>query len=83
MDQQKAYCARGASLLISNGARHAERVRATRDRLNQKITSLMAEQNEISKEIATQPNNQDLMKERQEIEDQISSVRLTSTMRLR
>ncbi len=52
--------------------RHAERVRATREQLNQKITSLMAEQNEILKErIATQPNNQDLMKERQEIEDQI------------
>ncbi len=31
----------------------------------------MAEQNEILKEIATQPNNQDLIKERQEIEDQI------------
>jgi hypothetical protein len=31
----------------------------------------MAEQNEILKEIATQPSNQDLMKERREIEDQI------------
>jgi hypothetical protein len=31
----------------------------------------MAEQNEILKEIATQPTNQDLMKERREIEDQI------------
>jgi hypothetical protein len=36
-----------------------------------KMTSLTAEQNEILKEIVTQPNNQDLMKERQEIEDQI------------
>jgi hypothetical protein len=35
------------------------------------MTSLTAKQNESSKEIATQPNNQDLMKERQEIEDQI------------
>jgi hypothetical protein len=51
--------------------RHAERVRATIERLNQKITSLTAEQNEILKEIATQLNNQDLMNERQEIEDQI------------
>jgi hypothetical protein len=51
--------------------RHAERVWATRERLNQKMTSLTAEQNEILKEIVTQPNNQDLMKERQEIEDQI------------
>jgi hypothetical protein len=51
--------------------RHAERVRATREQLNQKMTSLEAEQDEILKEIATQPNNQDLMKERQEIEDQI------------
>ncbi len=51
--------------------RHTERVRAPRKQLNQKKTSLMAEQNEILKEIATYPNNQDLMKERQEIEDQI------------
>jgi hypothetical protein len=35
------------------------------------MTSLTAEQNEILKEIATQPNNRDLMNERQEIEDQI------------
>jgi hypothetical protein len=63
--------------------RHAERVRATRERLNQKMTSLTAEQNEILKEIATQPNNRDLMKEWQEIEDKISTVRLTSMMRLR
>jgi hypothetical protein len=35
------------------------------------MTSLMAEQNEILKEIGTQPTNQDLMKERREIEDQI------------
>ncbi len=35
-----------------------------------KMTSLIAEQNEILKEIATQPTNQDLMKERQD-EDQI------------
>jgi hypothetical protein len=51
--------------------RHTERVRATREQLNCKMTSLMAEQNEILKEIATQPTNQDLMKERREIEDQI------------
>ncbi len=31
----------------------------------------MAEKNEILKEIATQPSNQDFMKERREIEDQI------------
>ncbi len=35
------------------------------------MTSLMAEQKEILMEIALQPNNQGLMKERQEIEDQI------------
>jgi hypothetical protein len=51
--------------------RHAERVRPTREQLNCKMTSLVAEQNEILKEIAIQPNNQDLMKERREIEDQI------------
>ncbi len=33
--------------------RHAERVRATREQLNQKITSLTAEQNKILKEIVT------------------------------
>ncbi len=51
--------------------RHTERVRATREQLNQKIISLTAEQIEILKEITTQPNNQDLMKEWQEIEAQI------------
>jgi hypothetical protein len=52
--------------------RHAERdQQATREQLNQKLTRLKAEQNEILKEIATHPKNQDLMKERQEIEDQI------------
>ena len=55
----------------ANETRHAERVRANRERLNRKMTSLTAEQNEILKEIATYPNNRDLMKERQEIEDQI------------
>ncbi len=50
---------------------HAEKEWAFREQLNQKMTSLAAEQNEILKEIATQPTNQDLMKERQEIEDQI------------
>jgi hypothetical protein len=35
------------------------------------MTSLTAEQNEILKEITTQPNNRDLMKEREEIEEQI------------
>ncbi len=35
------------------------------------MTSLMAEKNEILKEITTQPTNQDLMKKRREIEDQI------------
>ncbi len=63
--------------------RHAERVWATREQLNHKMTSLMAEQNEILKEIGTQPTNQDLMKERREIDDQILKCRLTSTMRLR
>ncbi len=51
--------------------RLAERVRATKEQLNQKMTSLMAEKNEILKEIATQPTNQDLMKKRKEIKEQI------------
>jgi hypothetical protein len=37
--------------------RCAERVRATREQLNCKMTSLTAEQNEILKEIVTQPTN--------------------------
>ncbi len=64
--------------------RHAERVRVTRGQLNQKTTSFLGEQNEILKEIVTKPNNQDLVRDRQEINDQIlKCVRLTSTMRLR
>jgi hypothetical protein len=35
------------------------------------MTCLKAEQNEILKEITTQPTNRDLMKERRDIEDQI------------
>ncbi len=37
--------------------KHTERAQATREQINQKMTSLMAEQNEILKEIATQPTN--------------------------
>jgi hypothetical protein len=37
--------------------RHAERVRANREQLNCKMASLMAEQNEILKEIVAQPTN--------------------------
>jgi hypothetical protein len=51
--------------------RHKKRVQAAREQFNQKMTSLTAEQNEILKEIAAQPSNQNLMKERREIEDQI------------
>jgi hypothetical protein len=51
--------------------RHTDRVWATREQLNCTMSSLRAEQNKILKEIATQPTNQDLMKERREIEDQI------------
>ncbi len=51
--------------------RLAERVRATRERLTQKMTSLMAEQNEILKKMMTQPSNQDLMNEKREIEERI------------
>jgi hypothetical protein len=51
--------------------RHSERVQANREQPNRKMTSLTAEQNEILKEIASQPTNQDLMKERREIEDRI------------
>ncbi len=42
--------------------RHAEKVRAIREQLNCKMTSLTAEQNEILKEIMTQSSNRDLMK---------------------
>ncbi len=55
---------------------HAEKVRATREQLNCKLTHLTAEQNEILKEIATQPTNQDLMEERREIEDQMLKCKI-------
>jgi hypothetical protein len=51
--------------------RHTDRVRATTEQLNQRMTSLIAEQKEILKEIKTLSNNQDLMRESQEINDQI------------
>jgi hypothetical protein len=63
--------------------RHAERVRATREQLNCKMTSLMAEQNKILKEVTTQPTNSNLMKERREIEDQILKCEIDLKMRLR
>ncbi len=66
MDQQKAYSAREAYLLISNWDKACRKSTGNqREGLNQKMTSLTAEQNEILKEIATQPYNQDLMNKRQ------------------
>jgi hypothetical protein len=51
--------------------RHAERVRATKERLNRKLTSLTAKLKAIDEEIKQDPNNRDLKKERREIDEKI------------
>ena len=52
--------------------RHAERIRATKESLNRKLTSLTAELKAIiDEEIKQDPNYCDLKKERHEIDDQI------------
>jgi hypothetical protein len=71
MDQQKCIVLAEPTYSSAIKTRHTERVQVSREQLNFEMTSLMAEQNKILKEIMTQPTNQDLMKERREIEDQI------------
>ncbi len=55
-------------------ARHAERVKATKDRLTLKLTSLKDERGEIANEKNADPNNRALKKELQEMDDDIAKT---------
>jgi len=57
-------------------ARHAERVKATKDWLTLKLTSLKDERGDISLEIAANPNNQALKKELRDIDDDIAKTEI-------
>jgi len=57
-------------------ARHAERVKATKDRLNLKLTSLREEMVEIKGELAADPGNRSLRKEMQEVKDDIAKTKI-------
>ena len=57
-------------------ARHAERVKATQDRLNRKLTSLRDERLEIEGELAADPGNRNLRKEMREVEDDIAKTKI-------
>jgi hypothetical protein len=52
--------------------RHAERVKATRDRLNLKLTSLKTEKAAIAEEIKSNSTNCALLREMREIDDNIA-----------
>jgi hypothetical protein len=55
-------------------ARHAERVKATKDRQTLKLTSLKDERGDIAKEINADPSNRALKKELREIKDDIAKT---------
>jgi len=57
-------------------ARHAERVKATQDRLNRKLTSLRDERLEIEGELAADWGNRNLRKEMREVEDDIAKTEI-------
>ena len=57
-------------------ARHSERVKATKDMLTLKLTSLKDERGDIANEINADPNNQALKKELQEINDDIAKTEI-------
>jgi len=52
--------------------RHAERVKATKDRLTIKLTSLKDEIGDIATEMTENPTNRGLKKDMQEIDDDIA-----------
>jgi len=56
--------------------RHAERVKATEDRLALKLTSLRDEKGDIILEINANPNSRTLKKELQEIDDEIAKTEI-------
>ncbi len=55
-------------------ARHAERVKATKDLLTLKLTSLKDEKGDIANEINADPSNRGLKKELREIDDDIAKI---------
>jgi len=57
-------------------ARHAERVKATKDRLTLKLTSLKDERGDIATKMAANPTNHGLKKELQEIDDDIAKTEI-------
>ena len=57
-------------------ARHAKRLKATRDRFNRKLTSLREKRLEIEGKLAANPGNCNLRKEMQEFKDDISKTKI-------
>ena len=57
-------------------ARHAERVKATMDRLNLKLISLRDKTVDIVAKIAADPGNHSLKKELQEVDDDIAKIEI-------
>jgi hypothetical protein len=57
-------------------ARHAERVKATQDRLNRKLTSLRDKRLEIKGKLAADPGNRNLRKEMREVKDDIAKTEI-------
>lgn len=51
--------------------RHSERVKATKDQITLKVTSLRSDKTVIDDEIKSPPTDRKLMTEKQEIKDQI------------
>ncbi len=56
--------------------RHAERVKATKDRLTLKLTSLRDERGDIATEMTVNPTNRGLKKELREIDDDIAKTEI-------
>ena len=57
-------------------ARHAEMVKATRDRLNRNLTSLKEKRLEIDGNLAMGPSNCSLKKLMQEVRDEIANIKI-------
>ena len=57
-------------------ARHAERVKVSRDQLNLKLTSLRIKKVEIESKLAANPGNCNLRRERQEVDDNIGKTQI-------
>ena len=57
-------------------ARHEERIKATMDCLNLKLTSLRDKKVDIAAKIAADPGNRSLKKELQEVNDDIAKIEI-------